>query len=313
MADKIFLEKTQPFGLSSRESELLFAIARNAQVEPPETIVESIALFEKAVHAEIESIKRQYAKDLLDNPSGLALYAIRKKLGFDKNPPQSPLLSSRMIELGQECALHEKDKPAPLIGKVIVSFRSEIIVRISFNAALMPKERRIVQGEVMHLVLPRKDGLYSFAVTAFSVSNSSIDFFHTMEFTRRQIRQYVRIPIDSMIRVVSDRPVQVTAGGKKMQSFLGRMVDISGGGICFMAPELIEKGGLVFIEFRLGSIEFRGIKATIVNSYKASDLPPNMPYRYHIQFFAIDTNTREKIIKFIFEQQRLLASKDNSI
>lgn len=85
----------------------------------------------------------------------------------------------------------------------------------------------------------------------------------------------------------------------------GVIVDISGGGMRFMANQQYDENSLLFSYFSLIIDENVKKYETIIKVIASRELP-NRPgtYEYRVQFYAIKETIREEIIRFIFEQER---------
>lgn len=305
MADKKFIEKSEHYKLIPQETELLYAAATESKIDPPESVFDSIASFELAFNTQIESIKKKYPDKPLEHPEGLILSAIRKKVGHDTVASLAPLLSSRMIDLSAEGAVYENEERI-LISKAAVVFKSEFIFRVSNYASRFQKDKEVCTGRVLLFSLPRKDGMYSFKVKVFSVSDNFIDFCHSVDFTKKQIRKFVRVDTDVTVTVLLNDEMSPEIKAKKTRTFRGNMVNIGGGGICFVSGELVNAGSHILVDFSLDGADYKKISAQVVRSYTIEDAPPHLSRKHHVQFTIIESRMREKIIRYVFDQQRVL-------
>lgn len=83
------------------------------------------------------------------------------------------------------------------------------------------------------------------------------------------------------------------------------IVDISGGGFRFLSEQRYEPDSLVYCKYQLFTEEGRKEYEIVgkVLSVKESDNRPGT-YEHRVQYYNLDTRTRENIIKFIFEEER---------
>lgn len=83
------------------------------------------------------------------------------------------------------------------------------------------------------------------------------------------------------------------------------IVDISGGGIRFMSDHKYDTGSLIYCCYHLVK---DGIskKYEVIGKVLAVKQLENRPgtYEHRVQYYNMDVNTREEIIKFIFEEER---------
>jgi c-di-GMP-binding flagellar brake protein YcgR len=83
------------------------------------------------------------------------------------------------------------------------------------------------------------------------------------------------------------------------------IVDISGGGLRFMSNQKYETGSLIYCSYSL--VTDKEVKRyEIVGKVLAVKELENRPgtYEHRVQYYGLDVNTREEIIKFIFEEER---------
>ena len=84
--------------------------------------------------------------------------------------------------------------------------------------------------------------------------------------------------------------------------------DISGGGLCIVLEEKVEKGTILDMIVELEENEKVSFKGKVI---RIDRTPDSDKYKYEagIVFQTIDEKEREKIIKFIFSEQRKLIEK----
>ncbi|MDE5864499.1 MAG: flagellar brake domain-containing protein [Lachnospiraceae bacterium] len=129
-----------------------------------------------------------------------------------------------------------------------------------------------------------------------------------------QRREYFRFPCRTRIdyRIVDEPELGIIEAGdtyKPDDALLewknAIMLDLSGGGIYFVADVAENNGAMVEVRFNI----VLGNKGTVVYSYAKImrvERNQNKPtiYDHHIQFWRMEHHKREKIIRYIFEQQR---------
>lgn len=89
------------------------------------------------------------------------------------------------------------------------------------------------------------------------------------------------------------------------------IVDISGGGLRFMSVQKYEPGSLIYCSYYLVKDGQRKQYEVIGRVLAANELQ-NRPgtYEHRVQYHDMDTNVREEIIRFIFEEERKNRKKD---
>ena len=91
----------------------------------------------------------------------------------------------------------------------------------------------------------------------------------------------------------------------------GVIQDISGGGARFTSKELLEQGGYLFSVMRLTNEkmdETFHLVCKVISSEKHSSL--SQTYSNRVKFLYKDLKDREKIVRFIFEEERRLRKKE---
>lgn len=83
------------------------------------------------------------------------------------------------------------------------------------------------------------------------------------------------------------------------------IVDISGGGLRFMSEQRYEPGSLVYCSYYLLKSGQKK-KYEIVGKVLAARPLENKPgtYEHRVEYYNLDVNVREEIIKYIFEEER---------
>ena len=116
---------------------------------------------------------------------------------------------------------------------------------------------------------------------------------------RIQRRQYVRVP------VVIPLEYRIAAKEGLSKPYKGHVIDLSGGGILFKVKDNIEEKSIVFIKVNLGGTETE-LPASIIRCVKEEE--QNF-YNVSAEFQDITENTRDRIIRYVFEVQREMRKK----
>lgn len=83
------------------------------------------------------------------------------------------------------------------------------------------------------------------------------------------------------------------------------VVDISGGGIRFVANHMYEVGTLMYCKYQLvinGKVKDYNLIGRVLNCYQVDNRPGD--YEHRLQYVNITENEREEIIRYIFEEER---------
>lgn len=83
------------------------------------------------------------------------------------------------------------------------------------------------------------------------------------------------------------------------------IVDISGGGIRFISDHAYDEGSMVYCTYQLvndGNAKDYEVVGKVLSVKEVANRPGEFEHR--VQYVNLDTDTREEIIKFIFEEER---------
>ncbi len=298
-----YIEKSE---LTENELFRLKQIAAHGNITDINVIFQSIAIFEICIEKEIELLNRKKlaSKEMADEC--MVLSNIRKKLGYNYLPFEHPIVSTRNIEIGQKVSLLcTSNKSTSFRALVIMNLEPYLRIQIERGMENVPSFH---PGQQVAIAFARQgDGLYAIEMRVLSYDNDSqvVELQHTREMKRNQLRQYVRIEVNLPLKI---RILQAVSDDDKLlvgKQFEGKIVDISGGGLSFILSRPLVPGQLISINFQLSTVAFSGQTGKIlkVNLIDGKSAPM---YRHHVSFLDMDTPSREKIVKFVFEKQRQL-------
>jgi len=116
-----------------------------------------------------------------------------------------------------------------------------------------------------------------------------------------QRRNFVRVP------ALYPASFQTVSGEGLSDSFKGTMLDLSGGGIRFLTEEYVEDGSILYVQSELPN----GDMQTQVRVIRTEKIEDSKPQRYCVatEFHEISERDRDRIIRFIFEIQRMMRKK----
>lgn len=107
------------------------------------------------------------------------------------------------------------------------------------------------------------------------------------------------------------KPYMLTPGLPLKRSVV---VDISGGGLRFMSAQCYEPDSLIYCSYHLvvkGERKQYEMVGKVLSVRELENRPGT--YEHRVQYINMDENTREEIIKFIFEEERRNMSKDRGL
>ena len=305
LEQNLFEEYCEKAELNNIERTRLLELLKNDNTGHPHIIFQSITLFERCIDAEIRHLmSRNLSAEEIGDEDHL-LSSIRKKLGFTYLPLEHPLVSTRNLEIGLMVSVFGKDNKNPLINKARVVHNSEFFFRIQFDpeAEDVPGFGR---GQNLRLGFARRnDGVYGIPVTVYRAGdNSSVDFYHSLDIRRNQLRQFVRVEVSlplrfRLIKTESDEN-RALHFGKLLDS---RMADISGGGLSFVYEKPMVPGDVISMNFQLPNSAFAGVTGKVLR-VSLLEAKIGTLYKHHIQFTNFEQRNRDKITKYVFEKQR---------
>jgi c-di-GMP-binding flagellar brake protein YcgR len=140
----------------------------------------------------------------------------------------------------------------------------------------------------------------------------------TSDLQKLQRREYYRFScaLELKSRLCSTEELEAYRNNRKYLVDPGSalqksvVVDISGGGLRFVANFMYEEGSTIYCSYRLpGNVNDKEYEM-ICNVLKSQELE-NRPglYEHRIQYIYIDETSREDIIHFIFEEERKIRKK----
>ena len=229
---------------------------------------------------------------------------------------------SKFISVGDKIELQAVDRGlhGRVDDKIYYSQVHEILSEDTMEIAMpMEKTKLIllpVDGEY-DLVLYGENSLYQCFARIIDRYKSNNLYLLVVELTsnlrKHQRREYYRFSCAlemcarnleaTEIEAIEKRlPYALTPGLPLKQSVI---VDISGGGLRFLAVQRYEPDSLLYISYFLlkGGEKKKYDMVGKVLSVRELDNRPGT-YEHRVQYVNIDRDTREEIIKYIFEEER---------
>jgi len=143
----------------------------------------------------------------------------------------------------------------------------------------------------------------------------------TSNLRKFQRREYYRFScaLEMGTRILEEE--EVTAVEKKQDYLVPGLplqrsvvVDISGGGIRFVADRLYEVGSLMYCKYQLvinGKVKEYNLVGKVLNNHEIENRPGD--YEHRIQYINITEAEREEIIRYIFEEERKNRQKERGL
>lgn len=175
-----------------------------------------------------------------------------------------------------------------------------------------------VDGEY-DMVFYTDNGLYQCFARVVDRYKTNNVYILRMELTsnlrKYQRREYYRFScaLEMCSRNLEEQELQALENNRSLAYLLqpglplrrSVIVDISGGGLRFLSAQRYEPGSLIYCSYNLlKSGEMK--KYEVVGKVLAATELANRPgtYEHRVQYYNMDVDTREEIIRFIFEEER---------
>ena len=186
---------------------------------------------------------------------------------------------------------------------------------------LMPMEKTKlillpVDGE-FDLIIYQESGLYQCFARVIDRYKRSNTYILVMELSsnlrKYQRREYYRFSCalkmasrtlqeEELQALENDQPYALTPGLPLKQSII---VDISGGGLRFLSSQKYEPNSMIYINYHLlksGKNKLYEVVGKVLSAKEVENRPGN--YEHRVQYVDMNNDTREEIIRYIFEEER---------
>ncbi len=199
-----------------------------------------------------------------------------------------------MLDIGTKLEIHCVKKI--YISQVEDFIDNYIVISLPIKSGHYMK---VVSGNILKIGFVSKNNYYYFLGEVKNIIWSDIPLliiFQLGQIEKIQRRDFYRLK--SLINAI------VKIDGQDI-SVIGK--DISGSGMRMISRKRIKKDEIISIHLDLkdfGIIEVKGRVVRVI--YKKGEL---FPYEYGIKFIDISEAVREKIIKYIFQEQRKIRQK----
>ena len=271
--------------LSESSVVILKEIALESGLQDPDSMIKSPHVFESSLETyyknmKIESIPNEKLKEIRN---------LRKKLHFLPLSREIAFTSTRQFDSGEKCIVQIPDSgPATHKGMCIVLSSNErqwLMAR--------PDGPQVPVGTWVRINLTRAgDAEYAFRAQVSRDLNGELALSHVNQLNRTQQRNWVRIDVSI--------PVEITQieNGNVGDIFMGKIVDMSGGGFGMTLPIKLSNGSNLMLSF---DIPGHGhIDNLLVKVVRIAGAVHSVAFEGTANVHSI----QEQIIQYIFEKQR---------
>lgn len=300
----LFEENALRLNLTESEKKKLWDLLHHEKTVQPQTVFQSVSLFERCVHAEVVALQSKGIGSEELKAEDSLMGSIRRKLGYTFIPYEHPLSSSRNIAVGQVGSVFGDSMQTPVIRKAKVTDNREFSLRLEFTPDKEDAVRIGIGTHVRFAFTRQNDGVYGIPMKVVAADGRSLELEHTLDLRRNQLRQFVRIEanVPMKFRLIRTGDMEKSEV-RKDEVVQSRMADIGGGGLSFLSDRALKPGDVVSLTFALPGGQFGGVPGKIVR-VALQEGKTSTFYRHHVQFLSIDPGKREKIVKYVFEKQR---------
>lgn len=299
---RYFAESAERKRLTAQETDILRRIVEQGGISSADMVFDSSFIYEDALEDFLKANAGKFGKE--DTQYAL-LRGLRLKLGYSHLPAEVPISSTRQLEEGMPITLTD-DEGAPCKGRI--QEVTEKSWAVALEAEIPPTVAVGAAAEIS--VLRSGDGEYVVRLTILATRLGSRAVFlpHTRTLERRQMRNWVRIDVNIPCRVTAmAKPEDWTpgSGGPSVGMVLeGRLLDLSGGGACARFSSPILRGTRLSLNFDLPGTSLRGVQTEVMRM--TSVLKGNREdFEHNLKFLSMETAAQEKIVRYVFEKQRI--------
>lgn len=231
---------------------------------------------------------------------------------------------SKFISLGNKIELQnvEKDKESrgDDKGRTYFSKVHDILSEDTLEIVMPMEETKLILLPVdneYNMIFYGEGGLFQCFARVIDRYKSENVYLLVMEFTsnlrKYQRREYYRFSCalemcarnleeTELQALEQNQPYSLTPGLPLRQSVI---VDISGGGLRFLSVQKYEPGSMLYCSYHLLKGDERKKYEVIGKVLSVRELEHRSgTFEHRVQYYDMDVDTREEIIKYIFEEER---------
>ncbi len=290
--------------MPERESRFLRVFLKNYAPAAPYRAITERALFNACVELDIADTARLRNPETL-REHGTVLRAIRRALGLDFCPIGQPIHSTRELSRGQPLWVSPAGKQDGPWARASITGIDEAFLQVR------PSERKrgleAKAGLMLQCRLWREeDARYLFTSTIDSIEGAPEvwKMRHSGGLKRVQARSHYRIRLDrDIVAGLVPAPLPGSdadiAQRKPVAEIPARLLSLSAGGFALMVQQPVSDMVLVRISIGIGA--GRPVEGT---GRVVGVSPVDNGYLVRTSFTELDVSSRERIARFVFQQQK---------
>lgn len=277
-------------GLDASDIDFLKELhAGMESLHSPDVLIRIPAVYDRALEAWIGD--RTIAPEQWQK-----LSRIRRQLGFKGLTGETSLSHTRQMTDGQIIRLAPESGEEWFTARVVNNNEDCIEVMPDTHIAWSP-------GSEIRLAFSRQgDGEYKSHVRLIrrDAESPALILGHSAKLSRQQLRMWVRVPVylEGKMRELTD------SEGTPMEprEFDVHLLDLSGGGTMASTPVELPVDARGLLDFRLGETMIEGIRFILLRNGKPAK---DGGHTCHLCWDGIEISAQERIMRFVFERQRL--------
>lgn len=286
---KKFYELAKKMGLTDQETLDLEVFLRKAEIISADAVFSSPLVFENCLETYLSTFGTKTPDSEYEKVRHL-----RELLGYHQISVDNPYVSSRQLGEGVKVFVRHQD----------VSTGSSILVNNEKSWSIKNGFDNIkdLKGSVKVTLTRFSDGEYAIKAPILLVTKNEIVLAHTRDLTRKQLRNWVRVEINLTVKVKLLK-VKNQSQIKVGNLLVGKLSDISGGGVSLKIPTMLDSQDQMELDFELNGHKFKRIKSRVI---RVNQVPMGKDdlYQHSLEFEDMESQTRERVIRFVFDKQR---------
>ncbi len=294
-----FSESCKAKTLSTYETDLLRKMIIAGKLDKADIVFQAPAVYEKCLDA---FIKKSEIKKKPDIPWDW-LTRLRDKLGYSRLPVETHLTSTRQLHIGQKLNVKLQNTQDNLPSQIADLSEALWVLELPPGVILQV-------GDIIFIWFIRGgDAEYSLSTVVTKYYDNKAVLEHRLKMERKQLRNWVRIdvnlPCRAILTMVPDQEDNSeTPPLQRGAALEGRIMDISGGGVCLRLDNKIPQNSILSLSFDLPGSSIRGIRADVLGYNQGQGENDNVIV-HRLRFKDIETSLQEKIVRFVFEKSRM--------
>jgi len=287
---KVFEALASSKGLD--EADIVFLKDLHAGMESlhsPDVLIRIPAVYDRALETWLAGKK-------ISGEEWGKLERIRRQLAFKGLSGETSLSHTRQMTDGQIVRLSPLGSEEWLTGKVVSNHEDRLEILPEAVVKWAP-------GSELRLAFSRQgDGEYKASVSLIrrDPDAPTLILGHSSKLSRQQLRMWVRVPV-FLEGVMRDL---VAPDGRALEPsrFTVHLLDLSGGGTMASTPFELPVETRGSLDFRIGETLVEGVRFVLLRNGK---LDKDGGHTCHLCWDGIEIPAQERIMRFVFERQRL--------